>query len=245
MSSDEQRVAEDVPTAQPVSHRRGIIVGAVIAAVVLVAVVGGWAVLRVNEMKFVPNPVSTLGKTGESTTNAAPSEDKVVQGDPEPLEDGLYVSGLRLTEGVSKSKVIDKLGTEDERYGEPSSVSYVWDSKDSRLTVAFDEVGSLQSATLSSADNVSLDESTFAFLDGKRVRLGESTLGEVMKWFSWGELKAAFSGEGNTLRDYDVAYGGEGSEQMEFGIRWDGTKNTTQQKRIPVTCVMVGYLSEE
>jgi hypothetical protein len=143
------------------------------------------------------------------------------------LEDGLHVNGLALLGAVSQSKVLDTFGTEDERYG-PSpegEVYYAWTLQDgSYLTVGFDQVGSLVSATLAANPEGTgggrLADSTYAVLDGRRVVPAQDTLASVVEWFPGGQMSEVSSMEGSYFVDYSVPFGGEGSELMKFSLVW-------------------------
>lgn len=183
-----------------------------------------------------------LGNQAGTPATKTPDAGAPVLTAPEVARDGLYVNGLLLSAGVSQSKVVKELGTEDERYGSKSEVYFAWDMPAGYVSVQFDEVGSLVSATLSTPDEGTNDSSSFASLDGTKVVLGQSTLSDVMKWFPSGELTEILPGEGDYFRDYNVLYGGEGSETMSFGVRWnDDGRSLAQQKTLKITSVAAGY----
>jgi hypothetical protein len=168
------------------------------------------------------------------------------------LESGLYVNGLNLTGGVSIDKVKGKLGADDERYGKPGKVSYVWKLKDgSVLTAEFDSIGSLQRATLATGDTKRLNGRTFSVIDGWRIVPGKTTFGALRKLLKRGQLGKTWSAENMTFLDYSVPFGGEGSEVMRFGISWIGlsdqgktvNKTITQRDRLKIETIEVGFRS--
>lgn len=172
---------------------------------------------------------SSGARTARVTTDSPAS-------DARADEEGLHVEGLVLSAGVSQAKMLDSLGTEDERYpGETDTVYYVWELDDgTRLSCEFDEVGSLRSATLAVPDSGTANAGSYALLGGKRVIPGKTTLGEVMRWFPEGELGEVLPGEGFSLVDYTVSHGPEASETMQFGVGWewgDSMDRTLDQQR--------------
>jgi hypothetical protein len=180
-----------------------------------------------------PAAPSAVPNTATGTRRTAPSD---------ATNDGLYVQGLCLNQGVPQSKVMSKFGTEEERYGDPGAVSYRWTLSDGTyLTVEFDSIGAVRNATLAVPDDARLDSSTYAIVEEAQVLLRQDTLGDVMIWFPDGELDELVPGEGTYLRDYTVFYGGEATEEMRFGVSWDmEDKDLAAQKALKISAVTVG-----
>jgi hypothetical protein len=161
-------------------------------------------------------------------------------------EDGLYVRGLPLSLGVSRAKVLEKLGVEDERFSGEGTVSYSWKLKGGdALTVEFDSAGSVRSATLALGKGKPGDDAPYALLHGTRVSPRRTTLGEVRRLLPGGLLGKPWSAEGLSNQTYTVYFGGEDSESMAFGVLWENDSPGTdkeQPKRdaMPIANITVG-----
>ena len=166
----------------------------------------------------------------ESSQAPADASEQVVADAPaeapadEPtLDDGLHVSGLVLASDVSQAKVLEDLGTEDERYEAGTDViNYVWYLDDGTfLTIGFSGAGSLIDATVANLAQGAPDDTTFVVLAGQQVS-PDDTLASVASLFPSGEKGEVESMEGTNFLDYTVRFGPEGSEPLVaavYGVR--------------------------
>jgi serine/threonine protein kinase len=215
--------------------------------VVLAAGLGILAAATAVPLLLIPAIEDAANRSGQG---AASSSKRDVASNPTAdvgsLEDGLHVNGLALLGAVSQSKVLGTFGTEDERYG-PSpegEVYYAWTFQDgSYLTVGFDQVGSLVSATLAANPEGTgrgrLADSTYAVLDGRRVVPGQDTLASVVEWFPGGQMSEVSSMEGSYFVDYSVPFGGEGSELMKFSLVWTAGNESSIPTTRPLDSISV------
>jgi hypothetical protein len=165
------------------------------------------------------------------------------------LNDGLYIKQLCIVPGVSRQKILNVVGTEDERSGVPGQVGYLWNLKGYRFGAEFDAIGSVHSAYLALDPPLKPLKGSYAKLRGHKVVLGSTTLKAVRKAFPDGKFGDTLEGDGWTIITYVVRFGPEATMEMKFSVSWQSTsfsgaeikKSPAQRDAMAVSFIEVGY----